>query len=181
MFFNQCTLAGTIATEPRYRNAKRKATEPPLLVGEFRLRVVRQQWKREQLTIRVVLFGGAAETLRKYGKKQGDHMLVSGRLCQAKFGGKEGGVIEHHYLVAEDFRFLWGPPGRFVKGHVVLPRAEYERLRSVEELAGGRSADGEVAEVAESPTAKDLEGVASTRWGYEGREARDRVPGWEAD
>ncbi|MCC6673269.1 MAG: single-stranded DNA-binding protein [Planctomycetes bacterium] len=181
MFFNQCTLAGTIATEPRYRNANRKATESPLLIGEFRLRVVRLQWKREQLTMRVVLFGGAAETLRKYGKKQGDHMLVSGRLCQAKFGGKEGGVIEHHYLVAEDFRFLWGPPGRFVKGHVVLPRAEYERLRSLEEGAGAPPGSAAFDPLLNGATGDAEAAITSSRWGYEGREAKERVPGWEPD
>lgn len=136
MFFNQCTLVGEIASDLRMRTHRKREAQASGSTVDFRLNVVRPRFQRERMSIRVVLFDGAAETFLRH-KKRGDYVLVSGRLCSAIFDGKEGGKVEHHYLIAEDFRFLWGPPGRFVRGHTLVPRDEYERLKALEAEAGG--------------------------------------------
>ena len=136
MFFNQVTLVGTIATDLRHRKSTARRDQEPMSVVDFKLVTERQQGKHERMSIRVVAFGGAAETFRRY-KKKGDYILISGRLCQTTFEGKEGGTVEHHYVVAERFQFLWGPPGKFIKNHVLVPRDEYARFKALEEEAGG--------------------------------------------
>lgn len=174
MYLNNVVLVGEIVSELRLREPDSDKPKTPVL--DFRLRVLRRQWKRESMTIRVVVFGGGAWAFNDH-KKQGDFVVISGRLCQTKFPGKEGGTIEHHYVVAEEFRFLWGPPGKFVKGHVLVPRDQYERWRALEEEAGefyvpkkvrekllGGSGDSAFAANAEDD---DRVEMPSGIWGYE--------------
>lgn len=185
MFFNHVTMVGEILTEPSTRQAKRAKGEKPMPVLDFKLLVLRRSFSKERLTIRVVLFAGAAETFTKYGKKKGDHVLISGRLCVRTFPGKEGGTIEHHYVVAEDFRFLWGPPGKFVRGHALVPKAEYERFKRLEAECGGRFHVPD--DLQEDPAGEgDDPALAGTkleagRFGYDSHEDRGRAAGWGPD
>lgn len=136
MFFNLVVLIGQIKGEPTSHLVSLPGPEArtlPVVVFTVYNRFAKSGWKPRHLFQKVKLFASTAEYFQTRDPRDGDWLLVFGHIETQRFTGRDGRPRSVQYVHGESIQFLWGPPKTFVKGHVMVPKDEYDRLKALTE------------------------------------------------
>lgn len=139
VFHTRATVLGRLTDDPKltYHKSRKRPGERDLARAEFKLFARQEAHSRrgEKLTIRCVAFGVAAEVIADQ-RIANSYMLVAGRLLSRIFKDDDGKHRHDVFLVVEDFSFIPNPEGRFIRGHVLVTKADRDRWRAIEDEFG---------------------------------------------
>ena len=106
--FSKAIIAGNLTRDPELRNTPSGATVCSFAVAVNRTYKGSDGQNKEEVSyIECSAWGKPAETLAQYAKK-GTGLLVSGRLSQRSYEGKDGVKRSRTEIVVEDFNFIGG-------------------------------------------------------------------------
>ena len=106
--FSKAIIAGNLTRDPELRSTPSGASVCSFAVAVNRTyRGADGQNKEEVSYIECSAWGKQAETINQYLKK-GNGILLSGRLRQSSFEGKDGVKRSRTEIVVEDFNFIGG-------------------------------------------------------------------------
>ncbi len=108
--FSKAIITGNLTRDPELRSLSSGTSVCTFSVAVNRTyRGNDGQNKEEVSYIDCTAWGKLGETIAQYAKR-GSGVLVSGRLSQHSFEGKDGVKRSHTEIVAEDFNFIGMPP-----------------------------------------------------------------------
>lgn len=110
--FSKAIVTGNLTRDPELRNTPSGASVCSFSVAVNRVyRDVNGDQKEDVSFIDCSAWGKLGEMIAQYAKK-GSGVLVSGRLSQRSFEGKDGVKRSRTEIVAEDFNFIGAPANR---------------------------------------------------------------------
>ena len=110
--FSKAIIAGNITRDPELRSTPNGASVCSFSVAVNRVyRDSNGEQKEEVSFIDCSAWGKLGEMISQYAKK-GSGVLVSGRLSQRSFEGKDGSKRSRTEIVVEDFNFTGSAPSR---------------------------------------------------------------------
>lgn len=106
--FSKAIIAGNLTRDPELRNTPSGATVCSFSVAVNRTYRGADGTNKDEVSyIDCTAWGKQAETIAQY-LKRGGGILVSGRLSQRSFEGKDGVKRSRTEIVVEDFNFIGG-------------------------------------------------------------------------
>ena len=106
--FSKAIIAGNLTRDPELRNTPSGATVCSFSVAVNRTYRGADGNNRDEVSyIDCTAWGKQAETIAQY-LKRGSGILLSGRLSQSSFEGKDGTKRSRTEIVVEDFNFIGG-------------------------------------------------------------------------
>ncbi|MBQ2695253.1 single-stranded DNA-binding protein [Candidatus Saccharibacteria bacterium] len=110
--FSKAIITGNLTRDPELRNTPSGATVCSFSVAVNRVYKDSNGDQKEEVSfLDCTAWGRLGETIAQYAKR-GTGVLVSGRLSQRSFEGKDGVKRSRVEIVVEDFNFVGGGGGR---------------------------------------------------------------------
>jgi len=142
--FSKAIITGNLTRDPELRTTPNGASVCSFSVAVNRVYKDSNGEQKEDVSfIDCSAWGRLAEIINQYAKK-GSGVLVSGRLDQRSFEGKDGVRRSRTEIVAEDFKFIGGVPSNNDSGTSNFGAANMASDTTTADVADAAAADAAI-------------------------------------